>query len=128
MNPPPIVLGLILCEKIIVEERTQNISLVSTFTKLFAEDFPSQSSRLALAAVLTGGHGAAGVDLVISHLETDEEIYSMHQQVHFPDRLAEVRWNFHIRECTFPSPGVYDAVLFVDGDPITRRKFSVVGR
>jgi hypothetical protein len=31
MNPPPLLLGLTLCEKVIVEESTKNVTLVSTF-------------------------------------------------------------------------------------------------
>lgn len=128
MNPPPTALGLTLCEKVIVEERTRNITLVSTFTKLFAESFPSPPVRFALATVLTGGQGDGTLDLVITHLETDEETSSVRRQLRFPDRLAEVRVVFHVRDCSFPAPGQYEAILLVDGDWITRRKFSVAER
>src|SRR5436309_2391403 len=128
MTPPPLALGLILCEKIIVEERTQNTTLVSTFTTLRAEEFPFRPERFVFAAVLSGGQGAAAVDLVINHLETDEEIYWARQSLPFPGRLAEVRLAIHVRECWFPVPGEYDATLFVGGDSIARRKFSVLRR
>ncbi len=36
MTPRPIALALTICEKIIVEERTLNVTLVSCFTKLIA--------------------------------------------------------------------------------------------
>lgn len=101
---------------------------MSTFTKLYAEDFPSPPERFALAAVLTGGQGEGTVDLVITQLETDEETYAIRRQLRFPGRLAEVRVVFHVRDCSFPAPGAYDATLFVDGDPVARRKFSVDGR
>jgi hypothetical protein len=128
MNPPVIALGLTLCEKVIVEERTQNTTIVSTFNKMFAEDFPSRPERFALAAVLTGGQGEGTVDLVITRLDTDEEIYSLRRQLRFPHRLAEVRVAFHIRDCSFPTPGHYEAILLVDGDWVARRKFSVEER
>jgi hypothetical protein len=128
MNPPPTALGLILCEKFIVEERTRNATLVSTFTKLFADVFPSPSERFALAAVLTGGQGDATLDLVLTQLETGEDTYRMQRQLRFPGRLAEVQIVFHVRDCSFPAPGSYDATLFVDGDPIARRKFAVQQR
>jgi hypothetical protein len=128
MNPPVIALGLTLCEKVIVEERTRNTTIVSTFTKMFADEFPSRPERFALAAVLTGGQGEGTVDLVITRLDTDEETYSLQRQLRFPGRLAEVRVVFRIRDCSFPAPGQYDATLFVDGDPVARRKFSVEER
>ena len=121
-------LGLTLCEKVIVEERTRNTTYVSTFTKLLAEEFPSRPERFAFAAVLTGGQGDATVDLVFTQLATDEELYSMRRPLHFPGRLAEVQVVFHIRDCSFPAPGPYDATLFVDGDTVARRKFSVQQR
>jgi hypothetical protein len=128
MNPPPIALGLTLCEKVIVEERTRNLTLVSTFTKLFADEFPFPPERFAFAAVLTGGQGEGTVDLVITQLETDEETYSLQRQLRFPGRLGEVQVVFHLRDCSFPAPGTYDATLFVDGDPVARRKFSIEER
>jgi hypothetical protein len=128
MYPPPIALGLTLCEKVIVEETTRNTTLVSTFTKLFADDFPSRPERFAFASVLTGGQGEASVDLVLTHLESDDEVYAIHGATRFPDRIAEVKLVFHIRDCSFPSPGSYDATLFVDGDPVARRKFTVERR
>ncbi len=128
MNPPVIALGLTLCEKVIVEERTRNITYVSTVTKLFADEFPSPPERIALAAVLTGGQGEGTVDLVITGLDTDDETYSLQRQLRFLGRLEEVRVVFHIRNCLFPAPGYYDATLFVDGDPVARRKFSIEER
>ena len=125
MTPSPIAVGLILCEKIIVEKRTGNVTLVSTFATLRVDGFPSRPDRIAFSAVLTGGEGEGTVDLVLTHLESDEEAYRMRRMLRFPGRLAEVQIAFHIRDCSFPSPGQYDATLFVDGDPVARRKFSV---
>ncbi len=128
MNPPPTALGLLLCEKLIVDERTRNATLVSTFTKMFADAFPSTPERFASAAVLTGGQGEATLDLVLTQLQTGEDTYRMQRQLRFPGRLAEVQVVFHIRDCSFPAPGSYDATLFVDGDPVARRKFTVQQR
>jgi hypothetical protein len=128
MNPPPLALGLTLCEKCIVEQRSNNITLVSVFTRLFVDDFPSRPERLAFFIVLVGGLGEGDAELVITRLETEDEVYRMPRSIRFPDRLAELRLAFHIRECSFPAPGAYDACVFVDGDPIARRKFSVAKR
>ena len=128
MNPTPMAIGLTLCEKVIVEERTRNTTLVSTFTKLLADEFPSRQERFAFATGLTGGQGDATVDLVFTQLETDEEVYSIRRAISFPSRLAEVQVVFHVRDCSFPAPGQYDATLFIDGEPVARRKFSVEKR
>ena len=101
---------------------------MSTFTKLFADAFPSPPERFAFAAILTGGQGDGTLDLVLMRLETEEETYAMQRRIQFPGRLAEVQVVFHVRDCSFPAPGHYDATLFVDGDPVARRKFSVQQR
>lgn len=48
MIPKPIALGLFLCEKVIFEEGTRNVTLVSLFTILHVDRFPSQSQKFAL--------------------------------------------------------------------------------
>jgi hypothetical protein len=101
---------------------------VSTFTKLLTDVFPSPPERFALTAILTGGQGEAMVDLVLTQLETGEDTYTMQRQLRFPGRLTEVQVVFHIRDCSFPVPGQYDATLFVDGEPVARRKFTVQQR
>jgi hypothetical protein len=62
MNPLPTVLGLTLCEKAIVEEGTKNLTLVSTFTKLVVDGFPSLPQLFVLYAALT--EGSAMVQLI----------------------------------------------------------------
>ena len=75
MNPLPIVLGLTIREKIIMEEGTKNLTLVSTFTKMHVAEFPSLPQRFAVYSVLTEGRGDARIDLVPTSLASSEEIY-----------------------------------------------------
>jgi hypothetical protein len=128
MNPPPLAVGLTLCEKCIVEERTKNVTLVSTFTKLLVDDFPSRPERLVFFTVLVGGLGKGTADLAITRLKTEDEVYSMRRPVRFVDRLVELQLAFHVHTCSFPTEGLHDASVFIDGHPIARRRFSVVKR
>jgi hypothetical protein len=125
MVPPPVVLGFILCEKIIVEEKTKNLTLVSTFNKLVVEDFPS-TRPLALYAVFTGGLGRATIDVEISSLGSDEVIHELQRSVHFPNRLTDVQALFRINDCTFTEPGKYQIVLRVDGEAVALRNLRVM--
>ena len=128
MVPPPIALGLMLCEKVIVEEGTKNVTLVNTFTKLRVEGFPSLPQHFAVYAALTAGLGQATMTLAITHLETDEEVYTYHGTVPFPDRLAEVRTLIRVNGGSFPAPGKYQLTLLIDGDWIAHRHLQVVGK
>src|SRR5712692_6122829 len=116
MVPPPNVLGLALCEKVIVEEGTKNITLVNCFTKMFVEAFPSPPQRFALFAALTGGFGDGIIELIGTWLDTDEVIYSFRNTVRFVDRLREVRVVVRVNDCSFPASGRYQFTLMIDGE------------
>jgi hypothetical protein len=128
MTPPPIVLGLNLCEKVIVEEGTRNVSLVSTFEKLTVDGFPSPPQRFALYALLTNGLGDGTIDVVVTRLETDQTTYSHRLAVRFPSPLQDLRLLLRIRECSFPAPGTYQFTLLIDGEWLAQRRLHVVGR
>jgi hypothetical protein len=128
MNPFPSVLGLTLCEKAIVEEHTRNITLVSTFSRFVLDEFPSPPQRFVLYIVLTGGLGRGIIDLVIRHVETDEENYTNRLQVDFPDRVGEVRVLFRINRCSFPRPGEYQLTFMLDGEWLAHRRLQVAER
>jgi hypothetical protein len=76
MSPPPVVLGLTICEKVIIEEGSKNVTLVSTFNKLNIEEFPSPPQKFTVFTVLTEGHGPGIIRLVVRSLETDEDVYN----------------------------------------------------
>lgn len=125
MVPPPIALGLMLCEKILVEEGTKNVTLVNTFTTIRVESFPSPPQHFAVYVALTSGQGQATMELTATRLDTDEEVYSYQNTVLFPDRLAEVRVLVRVNGCSFPSAGKYQLTLLIDGEWIAHRHLHV---
>ena len=128
MTPQPLVLGLTLCEKAIVEEGTKNITLASAYTRMVIDEFPSLPQRFALYTVLTGGLGEGIMDLVIQDLENDEEIYAAQMSVRFPDRVAEVRVLFRVHRCVFPRPGECLCTLLLDGEWLAQRRRTAIRR
>jgi hypothetical protein len=128
MVPKPIALGLTLCEKVIVEEGTKNVTLVNIFTKMYVEEFPSPPQRFAAFAMLKGGQGDGIIQIAITHLENDEEVYTLQNVVHFPDRLVEVRVLFRMSDVAFPAPSRYQVTLLIDGDWIAHRDLLVARR
>lgn len=128
MIPKPIALGLFLCEKVIFEEGTKNVTLVSLFTSLNVDRFPFQPQKFALFAALTDGLGDGIIEVVVTRLETDERIYMRQYPVHFPDRRVEVRTVFRINECPFPAAGRYQFTLLLDGEWLAQRDLQVTTR
>ncbi len=73
MVPLPTVLGLIVCEKVIIEQGTRNVSLVTCFNGLVVERVPTPPCTFAVYSTLTDGQGRGTIALVISSLETHAE-------------------------------------------------------
>lgn len=128
MIPLPIVHGLTLCEKVIIEEATRNVTLVNCFTKLAVERFPSPPRQFALHAVLTEGAGEGRIELVITRLDADEVVFRRQVSVQFGDRLGAVRVIFRVGGFSFPAGGRYQFTLLVDGDWLTQMTLRVVAR
>ena len=128
MVPPPIVLGLTVCEKAIVEEGTRNVTLVSTFTKLLVDEFPTSPQKFSVYVVLTEGHGNGIINVVISSLETNREVHQTRGPIHFPDQLMEMRLLFNVTNCVFPAPGAYQLMLVLDGECLALRRIHVLAR
>jgi hypothetical protein len=125
MVSPPVAIGLTLCDYALVEEGTKKVSLVGIFSGIRTTGFPSAPRTICVFAAFTDGLGEAIMDLSISRLETDEELYTNQQPVHFPDRFQEVRVRFRVHEFSFPAPGAYLFSLLADGEMVAQRRVTV---
>jgi hypothetical protein len=128
MDPRPIVLGLTLCDYVIVEERTKKVSLIGTFTGLGASDFPAHVSPFSVFAVLTDGLGSATIEVLVTHMDTNEVVNSYRAIIQFPDKITEVRYHLRLRQCVFPAPGSYQFTLTLDGEWLASRRLQVYHR
>lgn len=111
MVPTPIALGLTICEQVIVEQGTLNVSLIGNFTTFRANQFPYFPRPFCIFASLSGGKGEAEITLTITEIASDEEIQVQTRRLVFPDRFTEVHLLFRLAECEFPSPGAYIVYL-----------------
>jgi hypothetical protein len=126
MFPAPVAVGLSICEKAIVEEGTKNVSLISTFSRLRVTEFPAQHRPFCVFATLLDGEGEATVSVDIAHSETGEIVYAVERPIAFPSRLTPVQVLFRVNQCEFPSPGIYQVALHVDGDWVAHRLLYVI--
>ncbi len=128
MVPRPVVLGLTLCDYVIVEERTKKISLVGAFTGIAVDQFPTVVPPFSLFAVLTDGLGTGMIDGVANRLDTAEEVASYRGSLRFPDQLTEVSFHLRLRQFIIPAPGQYQFTLLIDGEWVAQRRFRVYER
>jgi len=129
MTPKPIAIGLLLCDRVIVDKDTNSPSAIGIFTGLAVEHFPSDSQRFSVLAVLTDaqgdGRGKLAVYRLNEHWLRQEEIYATEHTLRFPDRFAVVNFNLRLRTIRFPASGSYEFVLFVDADEVAHRRVRV---
>jgi hypothetical protein len=122
----PVARGLLLCERVIIEERTRNISLINCFNRRLVDAFPSPPQQFTVYAVLANGHGTIQVDFRVTSLADDTVVYQRPVPVSFADPLTEARFVFRIGALVFPSSGSYEFSLLVDGEPIAGTRLDIV--
>jgi hypothetical protein len=125
MKQRPVVIGLLACEQVIIEEKTRNVTPVNCFTHRAAEQFPSQAFAFVVFAILTDGVGEIPLEVTNYRLDTLEEIYQRTLSLQFTNPLQEVRCIFRIRDCSFPVPGHYQISLLADSEIVAQRKIRI---
>jgi hypothetical protein len=128
MSQRPKAAGLIVCQHVIVEESTRNMTLVNTFKRLRAIGFPSPPQPFTVYAALTDGRGVLTLDLVVYRPDTLEEIYGRTGRVTFADPLRQERLLVRVSQCSFPVPGRYLISLLADGDEVTYGVVELLSR
>jgi hypothetical protein len=74
---------------------------------------PSLTGWVVYAA-LSDGLGAAGLLLILTHLDTLETVYEQSARANFTDPLRVLRCLFQVDEFSFPEPGRYVVSLLVE--------------
>ena len=67
----PVLLTLLLCEKVITDAVSRQVSLIGLVSNVNAPQFPVRSPNLFIFTEITGGHGvtaSAGVGEFAAHL------------------------------------------------------------
>ncbi len=126
MKQGPVVIGLFLCEQVIVEDKTRNVTPVNCFTRRTVERFPSEPVPFILFAVLTDGLGKIPLEVLIHRLDTMEELYRAGSSCRFPSPLHEVRCTLRNRGYSFPVPGHYQVTLLGENEVLGQRKLVIL--
>jgi hypothetical protein len=122
VNHKPVAISLILCEQVIVDERSHNATPVNCFNTRLLEDFPGQATFYAVAW-LTDGIGDMSVEVVVERMDSLEEVFRLDRHVQFANPLDEMCFIIPIRDCDLPIPGAYQVSLSIDRELIAHCKF-----
>src|SRR5258708_26904698 len=113
-------IGMVLCEQVIVEEGTHNVTPVNCFNYRELDELPGAITFFVLAW-LADGEGEMSVEIVVERLDTLEDIYRFAKKAVFKDRLRDTRCMARIRDCSFPMAGQYQVPFMVDRDLVAQR-------
>ena len=116
---------LVLCEQAVVEEKTRNVTLVNSFSRLRCPSFPSPAARFVTYALLSGELGDATMSLVVSRLDTLEDVHEARWQMKFRDRLRPIRLVLRLSRLSFPAPVRYQFSLMADGEEVAQTVLEV---
>lgn len=125
MFPPPLAIGLWLCDQVIVDRTTNKPSLIGIFTGLRVESFPSDPQRFFVLAALTNAVGRGRIVLEATYDETGDQIHLQSGDIYFPDRFTVVNASFRTRSIIFPATGQYTFSIAVDGETVALRRIRV---
>jgi hypothetical protein len=111
MDEMPVLRQLLLCEKLIIERDTNNVSLINCHSIRRADRFPTPPIAFAVYGLLTDGHGSFTIQLEITRLDTGDLIFRCVFPMTFADRLRGTDFACRINDLTFPAAGKYEIVL-----------------
>lgn len=125
MTKLPSVLSLVLCRELLVDPIRGETSLAGLFHARSVSLFPSPPQTFTVYVALKGGKGEGIMQLVITCLETEKDVYSYKKWFVVPGPDAVVNIEIMIRKCRFPVSGRYGFSLRFDGEEVTHRTLQV---
>ena len=123
----PTLVAILVCDTIIRDELTHNVSLIGIFNTIHAANFPCVHQRMHVFVSLTDGRGACEGRLCVVARETEGLVAEATGRIEFPpDARAVVDMNFELRQVPFEKTGQYSVDFYVEGELIGSRPFSVM--
>jgi hypothetical protein len=65
------------------------------------------------------------LEVLVTHLDSDERLFHQRRPIELPDQLQEFRVLYRFEGLTFPEAGSYLFTLLVDGEWVAHRRLRV---
>jgi len=125
MKQLPVAVGLLVCEKLIIEKGTDNVTLVNCFNERRVRQFPSEPLSFVLYAILANGLGDIALTIAVQSLEDYEDVKRFTKVFRFTDPLGEFRCTVNLRDIVFPAAGAYQVGLLADGEFVAHKRITI---
>lgn len=125
-KPLPHCKAFLLCERVITEENTGYITIVSSLNDIMVPCFPAETQPLLAFLQMTQGIGEYDLLVEIHDLTTNEIIGRSNPfRLGWPTRFARMTLTARIPPLTFMHAGLYDFVVLLDRQEIQRQQVEV---
>ena|SRR6266404_161901 len=121
----PQVVGLYPCERIDLNMQTGQVSFIGVFHSLHFRTFPSPGTKFTVYAALYDGVGEGRMDLLITRLETERDIYHKRRWYAFPGRGVLTHVDFLVPNLAFSAPGRYRFRLSFEQRELSQRLVNI---
>jgi hypothetical protein len=128
MNEVPVLRQLLICEKLVVERDTNNVSLINCHAIRRADEFPTRPVAFGVYGLLCNGFGTFAIRLEITRLDNDELVFQRLFPITFADRLRTMDFACRISDFICPVEGDYEFVVGADQDLLGSSMLVLKGR
>ncbi len=121
----PMARGLLVCEQIIVDQRTRSASLINCTGGWSVADFPSSPQRFCVYTTLTNGRGACELKLRIVNLDDGLPIFERRIEFRFENPRDVLKFSLRVNQCIFPVEGSYAVQLLANNEQISETVLNI---
>jgi hypothetical protein len=122
-TPPPVLLSAIICDRVIIDKRTNQPSIIGAFETVNAFKYPARHSRLAFFCQLTNGHGKVFITIRLVDVQDEEKsLFEQKIEHEFTDVRRVDNLTFNIEGIPFPHPGEYRFQIFAGTTLLSERR------
>jgi len=115
--PPPVLLSILTCERVIIDAHTGNSSLINLISVINATRYPAAQPQLSVYYELTNGRGDVDMRLDLVDInENEKTLLSINHNLQF-SAVHEIKAHFiGLNGFPFPHPGEYRFELHANNE------------
>ncbi len=121
--PPPVLLSVIICERVIIDRISNQHSIIGAFETISAPAYPARHARLAFFCQLTNGRGKTKIDIKLVDVEEEDKLlFQGAVEQEFGDIRQVANLTFDIGGIVFPHPGEYRFQIYAGTEFLGERR------
>ncbi len=126
MNPPPVCKAFVICERVLKDATTAQISAVNIVESLRLTSFPGQLPMVHCFLMMTEGIGDYIVDLQVHRVSDGQVVYDEHVGlIVFATRHQFRYLDVVANGLSIERPDRYDFVMLANGQEIQRQTLTI---